>query len=100
MESTKNPTKELKKRSWLGRDVYLNVGPKEALVRVIIGLLLGGLVFWVSSLGLIILITVVSFYLFISSAMLFCYVKYFWRHSILNIKDPVIKDPDIPVKKL
>lgn len=100
MESNNNPTTELKKRSWLGKDVYLNVSPREGLLRIIIGLIVGGLVFWVDGLAMIILITVVSFYLFITGAMLFCYIKYFWRHSILKIKDPVIKDPEFPVKKL
>lgn len=100
MDTQKNPTTEFPKKTWLGKDVYLNVGPKEALLRIVSGLILGGLVFWVEELPLIITITVVSFYLFITGAMLFCFIKYFWRHVIRGVKDPLVKDPEIPVKKL
>lgn len=100
MSKRKNPTTEFSKRSWLGRDVYLNVGPREALLRLILGLLIGGLVYFSNNSFLTILAIVVCVYLVSSSFMLFCYVKYFWRHKILRKKDPLVKDPEVPVHKL
>ena len=100
MSNYKSPTTELTKKSWLGKDVYLNVGPKEGIFRIILGLLISGLVFFVDEMYFIIPIIIISFYLFITGAMLFCYIKYFWRHTIMHQKDPLVKDPEIPVKKL
>lgn len=100
MRPNKHPTTEFSRKTWLGKDVYLNVGPREGILRIVLGLIIGGLVFWVDELIYIIIITVVSFYLFITGAMLFCFIKYFWRHVIRNVKDPLVKDPEIPVKKL
>lgn len=88
------------KKTWLGRDVFLNVGPKEAILRIIIGLATAGLVFLLDDTWEYIVITIVPVYLIITGMMLFCYIKYFWRHTILGIKDPQIKDPELPVKKL
>ena len=100
MKADTDVRNNVSKKKWLGRDVFLNVGPKEGIVRIILGLAIGGLVFLVRDTILFVLITVVSFYLFVTGAMLFCFIKYFWRHTILGIKDPQIKDPEIPVKKL
>jgi hypothetical protein len=100
MANRKNPTTEFSKKTWLGRDVFLNVGPKEALLRLILGLMIGGFVFFSHNMAIMIAATIICVYLVATSFMLFCYVKYFWRHKILHKKDPLVKDPEVPVHKL
>lgn len=100
MKTTKNPTTELSKKTWLGRDVYLNVGPREAVVRLILGLIIAGFVFFTNNMAILIISIVVSVYLILTGFSLFCYVRYFWRHKVLHKKDPLVKDKEVPVHKL
>jgi len=93
-------TARKEKTAWWNKDVYLNVSPKEAYIRLVAGVALPISIAWLRSTAYIIIISVVSCYLFISSLMLFCFVKYCWRHYILKKADPKVKDPDMPVEKL
>lgn len=88
------------RRTWGRKDVTLNVNPKEAIIRLVIALALPISIAWLNSTFFIILICVISGYLFITVLTLFCYVKYWWRHFVKKRYDPEIKDPDMPVKEL
>lgn len=89
-----------RKRTFWGRDVHLNVGPKEAAVRVIMGMGLPILFVWFHNLIFIWIISIISIYLFISGLLLFCFVKHFWNKWVLQKTEPKIADPDAPVESL
>jgi len=82
------------------KDVRLNVGPKEAAVRISLGLGLPFLMIWLNTSFFIWTIVFVSGYLFMTGIILFCFVKYAWRHFIVHKPDPKVEDKDFPVKKL
>jgi hypothetical protein len=101
MENQENKTKAfIHRKSWWNKDVNLNVSPAEALIRLIIAFALPMLLIWFQDTFFIVLVCVVSGYLFMSVLMLFCFVKYCWRHYVVHKSDPKVKDPNIPVEKL
>lgn len=88
-----------KKRFW-GRDIHLNVGPKEGAVRVIIGMGLPILFIWFQNVFFLAVIALISIYFFISGIMLFCFVKHFWNKWVAHKSEPKIADPEAPVENL
>lgn len=88
------------RKSWWNKDVNLNVSPAEAWIRLIIAFALPILLIWFQQTFFIVLVCLVSGYLFMSVLMLFCFIKYCWRHYVLHKPDPKVKDPNIPVDKL
>jgi len=91
---------QLRKKKLFGKDIHLNVSPKEAAVRVIIGMGLPILFVWFQSLLFVCIISIISIYFFISGLMLFCFIKHFWNKWVLKKPEPKIADPDAPVENL
>lgn len=100
----KHPENEIikTKRTWLEKDIVLNVGFKESLIRCIIALF-APIPLLVNHTLLFAAIPVM-FYLFVTGLMHFCPIKYVWQHWVKHIPDPTICDLaidlDIPVKTI
>jgi hypothetical protein len=88
-----------KRRLW-GRDIHLNVGPREGAVRIILGMGLPILFIWFHNSFFIWVIVLISIYFFISGLTLFCFVKHFWNRWVLQKREPLIADPEAPVEHL
>ncbi len=80
------PLKKIKVR----HDIVMNVGFKDILIRVGIALLLPMLTAFTDT-HLIIYISPVIFYLFVSALTRFCIVKYAWRRFIKH--EPALQSP-------
>ncbi len=90
-----NPLKKIK----FAHGIVLNVDVKDSLIRVGIALLLPMLLLFTNK-NLIIYISPVIFYLFVSALTKFCIVKHVWHRYIKHDPKPVAlkygKDPNYP----
>lgn len=80
------PVKKIKVK----HDIVLNVGFKDIMIRVVIALLIPMLTAFTDT-HLIIYISPVIFYLFVSALTRFCIVKYAWCRFIKH--EPALQSP-------
>ncbi len=91
------------KKTWLEKDIILNVGFKESIVRCMVSIFLPW-PFVMAGHALLLYVAPVMFYLFVSGLTHFCLIRYAWRHFVKHIPDPLIcdfaTDLDIPVNAI
>jgi hypothetical protein len=71
----------------------------EAVIRIGLALALPVLLIWFQSLAAIILICGISGYLLITGMMFFCFVKYFFQHTVSG-RGETNEERENPVKEL
>ncbi len=89
------------KKTWLEKDIVLNVGFTESIVRCMVSIFLPW-PFLLINHYLVIIAAPIMFYVFVSGLIHFCIIRYAWTHFVKHIPDPVIcdfaLDLNIPVK--
>lgn len=78
------------KKTWLEKDITLNVGFEESMKRCLIALF-APMPLLVNHTLLLAAIPVM-FYLFVTGLMHFCPIQYIWQHWVKHIPDPEICD--------
>lgn len=90
------------KKTWLEKDIILNVGFKQSMKRCIIALF-APIPLLVNHTLLFAAIPIM-FYLFVTGLLHFCPIKYVWQHWVKHTPDPAVCDLaidlDIPVKTI
>lgn len=85
------------KKTWLDKDITLNVGFEQSMKRCIIALLapiplLFAPIPLVVNHTLLVAAIPVMFYFFFTGLIHFCPIKYIWQHGVRQIPDPEICD--------
>ncbi len=89
------------KASWLERDIVLNVGFAESMIRGLVSIFIPWPIMFINPLWMIYMAPLM-FYFFVTGLVHFCPIRYAWRHWVKHIPDPLICDfaidLNIPVK--
>ncbi|GAC1422681.1 MAG: hypothetical protein NVS1B13_10160 [Flavisolibacter sp.] len=90
-------------RTWMERDIVLNVGFEESIKRGLITIFIPWSLLAVNH-NLLIYAAPVMFYLFVSALTHFCFIRYAWQHWVIDIETPAIcdfaTDLNIPVETI
>lgn len=82
------------------RNLTPNIRLPEAIIRLGLGLSIPILLIWFRSLPFIVLICAVSAYLLVTGMLFFCFIRYFFQHTLTGRKKPTPQERDNPVKDL
>jgi len=89
------------KKSWLEKDIVLNVGFEESIKRGLITIFIPWPLLAINH-NLLIYAAPVMFYLFVSALIHFCFIRYTWQYWVKHIPSPEIcnlaNDLHIPVE--
>ncbi|BDQ12092.1 hypothetical protein GCM10027036_34520 [Flavihumibacter cheonanensis] len=100
-ENTVTANAILNKKAWIKRDIVLNVGFQESMIRGFITIFIPWPLLAINH-NLLIYAAPVMFYLFVTALTHFCFIRYAWQHWIKHMKTAAIcnfaTDLNIPVE--
>lgn len=91
------------KKTWIERDIVLNVGFQESMIRGFITIFIPWPLLAINH-NLLIYAAPVMFYLFVTALTHYCFIRYAWQHWVLKMKTPEVcdfaREMDIPVDSI